>query len=430
MPLLIQNRISRKNKSVYLLDSLIILLNISSSYSIIPYVLFSQFHRGINLGLIIIINVLYLCFRFGKNIKFPTGSLFNLYFVLNLINLFSSLITSTGLYMPFLYLLLNTTFYFILKNCFLCYKKEDNFENAFWYIIRGYIWLCVICIVSVLSLFVLIKLGVNCYVNTISNKMDLFTNNVSDFGHVYYFPYGISILLVTMNSMRIPFFADKGIVCGIYHEPHILTFMLFPALFLLLWRLKSFANKLFVFLWSLFIMLIAASVTNILVFICCVFVLLVLEKKSRIFILPIFVFLILSMVFYVGLENTDLFFVEDKLMDSGGSKGYSMSTIEFAFTPKSFLGSNYLSNSYINDVIKYRDVGYLPFLLNISFLILFVYKICKVLLKYKCYKFVGLSVLYFFIHSMKIAMVTYSLSFLMFMIFIVSVISSVKQTDS
>lgn len=409
-------------KTVFFCDSLLVLLNISSSYSIIPYLIFFQYHRGINTGIIIIIDVIYLLWRFGKHIKMPKDSLFTLYFILNLFNVFSSIITSTGSFMPWLYLGLNTLFYFLLYNLYYEYRNIESQYRALWLVLRGYMWLCAICLVSAFLLFLFIKLGVNVHINDVGSRMDLFEDNVNTLGHSYYFPYYLSILLVSANpSLKLPFFTEHGVVCGIYFEPHIITFMLFPALFILYAYANSKIKKFFLISAWLLLMLMACSTTNIVASLFCLFVSLFFDKTGRYYLIPILaIFLIL--IFYVGLSNTEFFFVAEKLEDSGGSKGYSMNTISFAFTPQTLLGTNFLNNRYLNEIKTVNnDVGYISFILNIIFLLLFVYRICKLIFSNKYYRLLGISVLYFFLHSMKIAMVTYSLSFLMLMIFIVSV---------
>lgn len=412
-----------KKSKVHLLDSLLILLNVSSSYSIIPYLLFFQYHRGINTGLIIAIDAIYLLWRFGRHIKIPLNLLFGIYFVLNLINVFSSILTSTGFYMTWLYLMLNTLFFLVLYNCYIEYRKENAYIKSVWLVLRGYIWLCCICLFSVFSVFILMKCGIDIHNNDIGNRMDLFADNVNTLGHTYYFPYWLSVVLVSSSiSLKLPFFIEQGTVCGIYFEPHVITFMLFPALFILWAYARTLLKKiLWLVLWVL-LMLMECSTTNILVFVTCVCVALLFDRVGRYWLVPLFALIILF-VFYIGLDNTSFFFIADKLEDAGGSKGYSMNTLEFAFDPQTLMGSNFLNNQYLNEISTGggRDVGYIPCILNILFLIVFVYKIVSSMFMNSFNRLLGIAVLYFFLHSMKVAMVTYSLSFLVLMIFLITV---------
>lgn len=409
----------------YIADSLIILLNISNSYSIVPYLLFFQYNRAINTGLIFVINIIFLNARFHGKLRFSNNILIKIYVIISIVNVISSALTSTGSFLTWLYLLANVSFFLILYNCFCEYRTKYKFENSFWLIIRGYIWLVVWCISGSLLLFFLMKLGLNPYQNEISNKMDLFEANYELFNTRHYYPYCLSILLDMPDEItKLPFFYERGKVCGLYHEPHIVTFMVFPALFFLLLYIKTQSKRICVLLIWIFVMLMTTSTVNIIAFLICIMLYLSYSRSGRVILVPLSVILFIIIV-YIGLENTEFFFIIDKIQ--GGSMDYSLKTIQFAFTPQTLWGSNFLSTSFLLDSESHRrDVGYISFILNIFFLLVFVFKIIKSLRLEMINKILGLAVLYFFLHSFKVAMVSYSLSMLTFMIFVVS-ISSQRQ---
>lgn len=416
----------KERSSKYLIDSLIILLNISNSYSIIPYLLFFQYKRGVNTLIIILINIVYLLIRHNKNIKIPfKHPLFVIYFILNSINAYSAYETRTAFVMPPLYLLCNTLFYIILYNCYTYYKRVGIGEKkTIWLLCRGYIWICAICIISISILFILIKAGVSPYSNLFNDRMDLFEDNVNTLGHTYYYPFYTSVLLVSKSlSLKLPFFSEYGTICGIYFEPHIVTFMLCPALFLLWAYIKRTMYRVGLFFMWLFIILISCSTTNILCFTCCLLLLFLYTKKGRIALIPILYILVFA-IFMIGLENTELFFIVKKL-DGSSSMQYSENTMLFAFEPRTLLGTNFMSNGYLTEIsTNPKDVGYIPCFLNILFLIV---AYAKLLNKFFCkntyYILLSCMILYFFLHSMKIAMVSYSLSFLMLIIFLLQIIT-------
>lgn len=416
----------KERSSKYLIDSLIILLNISNSYSIIPYLLFFQYKRGVNTLIIILINIVYLLIRHNKNIKIPfKHPLFVIYFILNSINAYSAYETRTAFVMPPLYLLCNTLFYIILYNCYTYYKRVGIGEKkTIWLLCRGYIWICAICIISISILFILIKAGVSPYSNLFNDRMDLFEDNVNTLGHTYYYPFYTSVLLVSKSlSLKLPFFCEYGTICGIYFEPHIVTFMLCPALFLLWAYIKRTMYRVGLFFMWLFIILISCSTTNILCFTCCLLLLFLYTKKGRIALIPILYILVFA-IFMIGLENTELFFIVKKL-DGSSSMQYSENTMLFAFEPRTLLGTNFMSNGYLTEIsTNPKDVGYIPCFLNILFLIV---AYAKLLNKFFCkntyYILLSCMILYFFLHSMKIAMVSYSLSFLMLIIFLLQIIT-------
>ena len=417
---------NKKKGYKYLIDSLIIFLNISNSYSIIPYILFFQYSRSINTLIIVLINIIYLFARYNKNIKIPLHPLFFIYFILNFINACSAYVTHTAFVMPVLYLFCNTLFYIILYNCYIYYKKIKIEERkTIWLLCRGYIWICVICIISIFSLFVLIKTGISPYSNFINERMDLFEDNVNTLGHTYYYPFYTSILLVPKGiSLKLPFFTEFGSICGIYFEPHILTFMLSPALFLLWAYIKNVFYRISLFIIWLFIILIASSTTNILSFTCCLLVICLYTKKGRMALIPI-IYILVFVVIIVGLENTELFFIANKL-DSSSSMQYSENTISYAFEPRTLFGANFLNNGYLKEISTHpKDVGYIPCILNILFLLVACFKLLKSFFCKDIYHVLLLCmILYFFLHSMKIAMISYSLSFFIFRIFLLQIISS------
>lgn len=68
------------SKSLLFIDSFMVLLNLSTSYSIIPYLLFGQYDRYVNMIMLIGVNVLYIAIRFNgtltifrKDILFGTN---------------------------------------------------------------------------------------------------------------------------------------------------------------------------------------------------------------------------------------------------------------------------------------------------------------------------------------------------------------------
>lgn len=417
-------KVEKKNYR-YLIDSLIIFLNISNSYSIIPYILFFQYSRAVNTLIIILINIVYLMMKYNKNIQIPfRHPLFVAYFVLNAINVCSAYTTHTAFVMPPLYLLCNTLFYIVLYNCYLRYKKEGIEEKkTIWLLCRGYVWICVICIISISVLFLLIKAGISPYSNFCNNRMDLFEDNVNTLGHTYYYPFFTSILLVPKSfSLKLPFFTEYGTICGIYFEPHIVTFMLCPALFLLWAYFKRMTYRVGLFFIWLFIILISCSTTNILCFTCCLLLLFLYTKKGRIALIPI-MYVLLFTVFIVGLENTDLLFIADKL-DGSSSMQYSENTLFYAFEPRTLFGFNFLNNGYLAEFSTHpKDVGYIPCFLNILFLVVAYMKLFKNFLCKDIYcVLLSCMILYFFLHSMKVAMVSYSLSFLMLIIFLLQIV--------
>lgn len=426
------------SKLLLLIDSFVVLLNLSTSYSIIPYLLFGQYDRYTNMLIIVGLNVVYSAIRFYKVFTFPRKDiLFNIYLILSVCNFFSAGLTDTGWKSTLVYLFLNATFYLILCNLYRDYQRRYNIGESLWFIARGYIWLVAYCVTCCLLMFVVLRLGFNPYVNQINLKYDLFYDNYFNLSANYYYPYYLSILNVA-TDIRIPFFQDKGFISGIYHEPHILTFMTFPALFLMLYYARSVKNRIGVIVVFILILLLAGSTTNIGVVLFCVLLYLIhkmffLDKKSFLWNLGTIMLIFISLgVVYSIVNQEDMSFILKKI--ESGSKDYSMATLEFALTPRTIMGSSFLNLSYLDrstlSVSGYRDVGYINFITNILFLFVCGYYMVKLFFSKEYYKVaIFLFAAYFFVHSIKIAMVSYSLTMLMFVVFLISNVSKLKDKN-
>lgn len=408
-------------------DFLLIFLNLSNSYSIIPYFLFFQHSRTINTALIFLLNIFYIGLRFNKGTVLPRhNSLFVVYFIITLFNSSIALYTNMGYFSAGFYFCTNISFFILLYNCYYKYSSYFSEKECQKLLLRPYIWLCLINIIGIAITYILINIGFSPYVNNISNRMDLFVNNIQVHQVTYYFPYFSTLL--ESNDIRIPFFQSKGFLCGMYHEPHILTFMLFPAFFILWGKSQNLLQRLGVIFIYIFIALIAGSTTNIFAFFICISIWMLRLLKNNI-IIPLTTISLIVCIFLL-LDISNFTFILEKLQS--GSKDYSLKMIQFAFMPKTLIGSNILNTDYVLQInTKMRDVGFIMFSLNITFLIILMRKIYKLIFSQSfMIQMIGLATLYFFLHSMKVAMVSYSLSFLTFFIFFLSIYSSKNKSYS
>ncbi len=414
---------------MYIVDSLFVLLNISLSGSIIPSLLFFYEH-AYNILVVAILNIVYLFVRFGFSIMLPKHTLFVIYFFLNFLNVFTSIMTSTGTFFPSLYLVANTTFYIILYNLYVKYKNCFSYKRTIKLISRGYVWISVLSIISTLSLFLFARLGFDLCVNDISRSMSIFRPNVELLGHTYYFPFSLGVFITQAHFLiDVPFFADYGgRICGLCFEPHILTFLVFPSLFFLLAYSSSLRRKIFLILVWGFVSLIALSVTNIVTFSMCIAVLLLLDKKWRYWgLIP------LAIVAYFLIDSiwdSSFSFIAEKISgDDASSKDYSSKLHDFALSPRTLFGTNFFNNNYMHNSTAERtmDVGYIPFVFNLLFLIVAGYKLVVSLLRDPFRRMLSVGILYFFIHSTKIAMATYTQSTLIIIIFLLCIINEKEQ---
>lgn len=412
----------------YIVDTIIIFLNLSTSYSIIPYLLFHQYDRYINLFLVAAIDFLYYCFRFKYIFvcPFKRHPFFYLYILINISCLLSAVLTNTGWKSVIAYVVVNAFFYYILFAVYSEYIELYSRRRAIWLILRAYIIIAAISVIGSVILFFYIKYGGDPYKNFISTKYDLFYDNYYRIGSNHYFPFNMAIIDAGTN-IRIPFFQEKGMICGLYHEPHILTFMVFPAFFLLLYYVKNVYQRIIVFLFYFLILLLAGSTTNIFALVLCALFYVMYSMSANLkhsFVLLGVIGCLLLLVFkYFDFDN--LLFIADKV--EGSSAGYSQSTMMFAFTPRTLFGSSFYNLGYVdwnNPEIRNSDVGIISFLLNLLFMAVCALKMLKLYTNKDTFSMsVFFFAAYFFLHSTKVAMVSYSLSMLIFVCFILTVAS-------
>lgn len=404
-------------------DSLMVLLNLSMSCSILPYLLFFQSKRLVCVILITLLDILYMLHRF----RLPTMKnepMLLIFVLLHIVALISSLITGNPINITLGYLVLNSVFYYFLYCLFRDYSQHFDLKQTMWLMVRGYIWLEFICIVSCVILFALMKVGVYLHTNNVTMKYDLFYAGSED-GKVFFMPYYLGVLL-TGTSERLAGFQTAGTICGIYFEPHIVAFMTFPALFLLLYYYSNLK-----IVWAsvyLLIVLLTVSTTNLISLLGClvVYYFYMISSFSWKKFLSLVVFSIALFLAATNIDWDSFQFVANKLDDSG-SMQYSQSTIEFAFTPKTLIGTNFYSTSWVRTGETYADVGYVNFVLNIVYLLLCAYYLLKIFfIKTPLFMAFLLFGCYFLFHSAKLAMSAYSLTMLTFVMFCVSHLAKCK----
>lgn len=442
---------AKKNKKSWVLwlDTAVVLLNLSTSYSIIPYLVFRQYDRYTNMIILFVLDILYLLIRFygnkkkkdkkeevekaeapshrrvKKGIKAST-LLIGLYIAISVMCILAGLLTGTGWKSALIYLSLNVVFFILLKKLYVRYRKRYSVKESVFLLSRGYLILASLSVLSSVLLFLMFKGGFNPYVNQITHRYDLFLDNSIRFDCEYYFPYHLGILDVAPTGVRVPFFQEEGLLTGLYHEPHCQTFMVFPALFLLLFYSKAIWQKWIVGAAYVMIVLLSSSTTNIAALLVTLLVYLFYTFKSSLsktgILLGIVVLLVLAVRSFVDLSFFD--FIFNKV--ESGSMDYSMSTIDFALHPRTLLGTNFYNLAFVNSgsAANSMDVGFITCLLNIAFLSSVLWCMFRL---FKAKSELKLAVLlfavYFFAHSAKVAMVAYSLTMLVFVFYLVAVIS-------
>lgn len=409
-----------------------IFINLSTSYSIVPYMLFTP-NRYINAIIITLLTITYTIFRFKPSLFIKGHSAFKIYVCLHLLCCVAAYFTNTGFSSAIVYLLSNVSFFYLLYCVYRYNYKTGGNKVAIISVIKPYFVIVSITLLGCAVMFTLLKMGFNPMKNDISFKYDLFSDNATKFLANYYYPLYISIVETNSIDIRLPFFQDTGFITGIYHEPHIMTFMTFPALFLMLFlfREKKRFQWVVVVLYVLQLCL-AGSTTNIAAFLICVIVFLLYTFKSSLSkSIGLLLFLLLCVIVVVSTIDLTLFDFIFKKIESG-SMTYSMSTIDFALKPRTIFGTSFFNLGYLNvgSEAARMDVGYVPFIMNILFLITCIYYMAKLFKSKSKFKLaVLLTCVYFFAHSAKVAMVTYSLTMLIYVIFLAFITTQLSDKE-
>lgn len=420
-------------RRIQILDSFLVFLNLSTCYSIIPYLLFHLYNRYYILIILFFLNILYIPFRF-KNIFLPKGHpLFLLYIVISISCIVSAFFTNTGWSSATVYMFSNVSFYFLLYQLYKEYSRYLDLEHCILSLLSGYVFLAALSVISASLTFSLIKTGViSPTTNLVNSIADLFFDNVDRLGQMYYFPYCLSLVEKSSTGVRIPFFQDDGVVLGFFHEPNSLAFMTFPALFILLYKNKRKVNRIVILTLYILVMLICSSVTNIAAVAGCLLLYLLYSIRHSIksFVLVAVLICLLGVLIVSFVDIETFLFVTDRF--ESGSSGYSQSTMLFAFTPRTLLGSSFYNLDYVdwvNPEIRSTDVGFINFILNLVFMGICAVKMFKLFWKKDSLSMaLFFFAAYFFFHSTKVAMMSYSLSMLIFVCFILTL--ATKKTKN
>lgn len=396
------------NKLRYFIDSLIILLNIAGARgNYLPYFLFNM-DRGIWVdAVIIIIDLIYLAFRMGdllrrKRQPYTTPVLIAIILVAyNTLNVF----ISGGNYIPYFeFLIILTLFSMILSVICSGFRGTPiPLYDQVKQVSRGYIWISMFSILGVVVSFILLEMGFTSYEPVSADFLESNIESGATYCRSFFSINSIDTIL------RVPFFQDFGILSGLFHEPHIFAYNAFPCLFLLMGLYNKGISKIIWIVLSVLVVLFSGSTTNILSLAICLLVFYFLRVRSNFVLTTFGVILMVAVVYlYIGYDDTLYEFVLGRLETDNNSQTYSRSLLEFAFTPKSFFGTDFLTTSYITSSSQAQDVGFIPFFMNIVFMILYLRNVYLLFKKEDnlCF-FIAMSSLYFIIHSLKIGMTMY-----------------------
>ena len=407
------------------IDAIVIFFNIAAARgNFLPYWFFNSTKTIWVEAIIILIDLLYLFFRLGINFRgyFDKNNA-PIYFAVILLayNTFNVFLHG-GNYVPYFeYLFVIFLFTIILNSiCDIMRVIPQPMITKVKQISKGYIWISLLSIFGVFFSFFLLRIGLKSYIPI---EADFLEANIEK-GATYFLSF------FSINSydsvLRVPFFQDFGILTGLFHEPHVFSYNAFPCIFLLFaFYQKNRLVQAFLILMALLVVLFSGSTTNILSLSLTLLVLFVIKIRSHFFEVSFSLLVIVAVIyFYIGSDSTLYEFVLGRLAVDNYSQQYSVSLLEFAFTPRSVFGSDFLATDYVDGLSSGQDVGVIPFLLNICFLLTYLRNVVFLLKRGEdrlclC---VALSSLYFIFHSTKMGMTMYLQTTYVLLVFLQSLI--------
>ena len=397
--------------------------------TIIPSLLFGNeewyYHQSFIIGL----NLLYL-FRYKLRLnlfrQIKKTSIYSAVIVLCLIFLLELprfLVNSDGrnLILTVLNAVAFVTFFYIMSDVFYRNTFTSGFRTAHQNFLKIYvIWASFIVIASV-SVFILTSLRIidpTAYAMPTNISMNV-NSNANELGTQYFFPLHLTI--VTSDNRGLPFFSNYGVFCGLSHEPHIATYLVTPAFFLLQALNWSKRSKMILAGFFIFFMLLATSTTNLIAVMVVAFVVMVINIKNGHYAIVNIIFLLSVAFLFSFFTLNDLGFAAVKAKidtSSGSSLDYSKNFLAHVVSPKEFWGDGAFNVPFPNAGVK--DIGVLFSILCIGFYILMLIASIKLLLHpVRIIKFTGVAAFYFLLHTLKVVQLSLIYPYTIFIIFYV-----------
>lgn len=437
----ISNRIIANTLVRSIIDGFVLLLNITYGMSFLKVWLLDIFRFPRYIDITIITFICYII-RFGTKIYLLPSNraiLPKLFLFICLLDVLQNLFYNDGLVRAFARFVFLINCFFFMEYFYSIYlerkqTKQSLLKATAVFEYYGLYNIIVVC----LSVF-LISIGLLSATDNILATNSLTYDNVQN-GGTYTFPGYLSIAQLS-DEIRVLGAFGIPLMCGLSHEPHVLALFVGPAFFLLLYRFKESTIRLTVIYSLLFLMLLAATtVTSVLVF-STLFLIEVIYNviiKGRKFYLLWTLFVFVALFFICSLYWDTLFeplvtLVERKSqMDNDeGSKGYSLAMINYFFNAKSLFGMGNLPLSGFGYELQNDNIGYVTSFLDLIFIVLFFIHSVKNVLSKDYYKHcIGMSCMYFFFHTSKLGVQTFSFFYVSFFVVILFIVSNRKSICS
>ena len=287
------------------------------------------------------------------------------------------------------------------------------------------IYNCIVVLIAALLIFT----GVlSAFDNPVSDAFSIFKENHENNNTDYYFP---GYLSVSASHLSLLGYLGIPLLEGLSYEPHVLSYSIIPAWFLLQSSIKDKAS-IFKFI-SYFLLFsticISTSATAVLCLSTTVFIetLWLGFKKGNIRPLIIIVIIIILLSLFLAQFYEELnVYMANKIGKEDGSRDYSENNLKYILFASGLFGKGIVNNHAGYELI-HDNIGYISSAFIIFLYISSIFKSIKLMLSADYNKhYIGLACLYFWLHSLKLGIQTFSYPYFIFFIFIISISDSLK----
>lgn len=409
-----------------LFDAFVIIVQVSYGLSMVMIWTVANIPIGYGINLFLFMFISYLLrfgvrFQIGKLIK--SSKLLSLFLFIYIFDILQNAVLLNPVAFPRLFLFLDIILF--IEYLYACYIEQGN--RGYARITEPYLVYSVYNVLVVILLFFFIILGILSITDNPLEENILIKDNL-DAGGGYFFPGHISIVTREARSL-----SDFGIpmITGLSHEPHVLAYLIFPSLFLLLYKIP---NKIYLitlcYILYFSVAILGQSSTAILVLSATVFLDIIWRTKGKngiitvLLLLGLIAIIILKSRTVIDLVQTMVF---DKISTETGSLDYSASMLDYVLSPSNIIGTGNIPNA-TGSAVKSQDVGFITCILDIFFYVFLCIESFRLYRSREAkYHFIGLAVIYFSLHTLKMSYLTFSYPYSAFIIFCLCVFNKEKQ---
>ena len=410
----------------WLIDLLVIVVQISANMTIIPYYIYANFEPFRLVPLVnALLTLILLLMRFRGKI-YPIKTIFSYYplkfFLLLIFFQFLSGISKQEVSYILAPIIFAVNFFVLLIYVNNMYeyniRNSPTSNSAFFKSNSIYTSFALLNVGLVLISVIFYITGVLVpFTNSINHLYPQLLGSNIDFGGAYYYMPGH--LSIQLPDSRLGF--SWGTLSGLTHEPHVFGYLVFPSLFLLLSKYAK--NRLisnFLIVTFAIAGLLSFSVTTFLV-ISAIFVIKFIGDKAY------FKLIVVSTIFFgLSIINFNVEILDSigkytymKISTNTSSIHYTANKIESILYPKTILGDGVM---LLGKTTEERNGGFFTSILYILFYISIFVSLFKIIFSNnRQNSLVGLAFLYFILHGFKLSSSVFAMPYTIYFLTLMAI---------